>query len=787
MPFALRNAIWVPGLIFFIGALIFLAIWNSSRNHQEETLRLKTSLTAEQVGIRLEEYIADRLAVVGLMVGHWKRGQINTPEAFRLHSLEIQKKFSGLLAINWIDKDGFIRWIVPEEPNKSAKNKSLRKHKTAKNTFLEAERTKKRRVTPPVDLLQGGRGMASYFPIVADGKILGFLNGVFRLEPMIEDCLKTGIKENFNFTITHRQSPVYEFGEIDGALGIDYKASQGFRMDSQIWEITLIPNREMIRRSFSHTIDFALAFGLIMLAGISLLTSRLIQKENLIRFEEKRYKEIFENSQVGMFRVEAGAGKVMDANSQLAKMFGYDDREQFVREVSMENQWVDMNLRQKMYDTLEKTNTIPMIEAQFRRKDDSVFWARFSVNYYPETKYLEGVSIDITEEKKAMQALEESEKKYRTIFETTGSATIIFGDDAVITLANTGFATLVGYAKSEIERQMTWMDFVHEDFMEQMMEYHRLRPDYPESVPGIYETRFVSRDKRRIDGIFTINMIPGTRLRVASFLDMTERKKVEQQLFQAEKMAALGQIIAGVAHEINNPNNFIYFNLPILRKYIEGVLPFLDESDREAEDFSILNMDYEKWKQDVFKLVDNMRYGSERITGIVSELKAYIHSHEQEHKKAQMLPEVIDHVMALIGKQVRKMVRKFDLEVEDALPLVMMNAGKIEQVLINLLINAGQAADKEDSLVRLIVRRDENGNDPVIIVEDNGCGIEQDMLQQIFDPFFTTKGRDAGTGLGLSISHRIVEEHGGTLQVESEKDKGSRFIVRLPAYVKGGI
>ena len=786
MRFTLRNASRIPGLIFFLGAIVFFGIWNRSLDHQEKTLRLKSELTAEQVGIRLEEYIADRLNVVELMMEHWKRGQINTQEAFRLHALEVQKKFSGLLAINWIDSDGFIRWVVPEEPNKDAKNKSLREHKTARKTFLDAERTKSRRVTPPVDLLQGGRGMASYFPIVVDGKILGYVNGVFRLGPMIEDCLRIGIKENFNFLISYRDGPVYWFGEIDDAPGQLYKVSYDFHVDSQNWKITLIPNREMMKKSFSHTIDFALAVGLIMLAGLSLLTRRLIIKENLIRQSEQRYKEIFENSQVGLFRVEAGEGKMLDANSHLAQMFGYENREVFIRELSMKNQWVDPNKRERMYDILERTHSIPSIETQFKRKDGSIFWARFSVNYYPEINCVEGVAIDITEEKKAMGALAESEEKYRTIFETTGTATIIFGDDAVITLANSGFATLMGYSRDEIEGQMTWMDFVHKDFVEQMKGYHRRRPESPNSVPRIYETRFVSREKRMIDGILTINMISGTRLRVASFLDMTERKKVEQQLFQAEKMASLGQIIAGIAHEINNPNNFIFFNLPILKRYLEGALPVLNENAKNNEKFSILNMGYEQWKKDVFKLIENMHYGSERITGIVSELKTYIHSHEQEHKRPEKLPKVVDHVMTLIGKQVQKMVKKFEQEVEEELPPVLMNEGKIEQVLINLLINAGQAADKEDSTVRLEVRKSKENEDNLeVIVEDNGCGMEKDVLQQIFDPFFTTKGRDAGTGLGLSISQRIVEEHGGKILVESEKGRGSRFTVRLPVFVEG--
>jgi signal transduction histidine kinase len=137
--------------------------------------------------------------------------------------------------------------------------------------------------------------------------------------------------------------------------------------------------------------------------------------------------------------------------------------------------------------------------------------------------------------------------------------------------------------------------------------------------------------------------------------------------------------------------------------------------------------------------------------------------------------------MALVGKQVRKMVQRFDVDVAAELPQVRMNAGKIEQVLINLVINAGQAADKESSWVKLTARSVDAGGAVEIRVEDNGAGIPAESLERIFEPFFTSKGRDAGTGLGLSIAQQIVEEHGGRIDVTSEPGRGTCFTVRLPA------
>ena len=132
------------------------------------------------------------------------------------------------------------------------------------------------------------------------------------------------------------------------------------------------------------------------------------------------------------------------------------------------------------------------------------------------------------------------------------------------------------------------------------------------------------------------------------------------------------------------------------------------------------------------------------------------------------------------------MVRRFDVDIADGLPAIPMNVGRIEQVLVNLLINAGQAADKEQSWVRLTARlAGERERWVELRVEDNGAGIPEDKLEQIFEPFFTSKGREQGTGLGLSISQRIVEEHGGRLQVESKLGQGTCFTVLLPPAREG--
>jgi PAS domain S-box-containing protein len=387
--------------------------------------------------------------------------------------------------------------------------------------------------------------------------------------------------------------------------------------------------------------------------------------------------------------------------------------------------------------------------------------------------------FDITEHKRAQEALAESEDRYRAIFETTGTATIIF-DDEVISLANDEWASLTGYSRQEIEGKMSWTAFFSGESVERMQRYQKRRSRDPSTVPRAHEVQLVDREGKPHEGIITVSLVPGTKQCVGSFQDLTELKRAQKEMYRADKMAALGQIIAGVAHEINNPNNFIYFNLPILRRYVEAVAPLLEERLAAEPDLEILNMPFEAFLEDVFKLLENMEHGSARITSIVSDLKNYVRSDEDRDWKVEQVGQVVERVMTLVGKQVRKTVQRLDVEIADALPPVRMNAGKIEQVLINLLINAGHAADKEESWVKVSARPGAEGW-VTLLVEDNGAGIPGDDLEQIFEPFYTSKGRDQGTGLGLSISQRIIEEHGGRIRVASTPGEGSCFTVLLPA------
>jgi signal transduction histidine kinase len=263
--------------------------------------------------------------------------------------------------------------------------------------------------------------------------------------------------------------------------------------------------------------------------------------------------------------------------------------------------------------------------------------------------------------------------------------------------------------------------------------------------------------------------------------DITERKLFERQLIQKEKMASLGVLVSSIAHEINNPNNFVSFNIPILRDYIKEMIPIIDEYAVEHPEFELCNLTYPEFRQDIFKLIVNIENGSGRISTFVSNLRDFSQNKNKKPLIWVELKDVIESVHSICHSKIKSSVKSFVKDIPENLPKIYTEPYALEQILLNLMINAAQAADKHDSWIKLnvTVSNGERGHIG-IEVSDNGCGIDKEAQLKIFDPFFTTKSQLEGTGLGLYVCHTLVERLKGRIDLESEPGKGSVFRLILP-------
>lgn len=273
--------------------------------------------------------------------------------------------------------------------------------------------------------------------------------------------------------------------------------------------------------------------------------------------------------------------------------------------------------------------------------------------------------------------------------------------------------------------------------------------------------------------------LDGAVVRIA---DITEAKGLERHLIHSEKMNALGMLVAGMVHEINNPNSFISFNLPILQAYLKKMFRMLDSHPAAAAHKDWFGMDYPSFRKEMFSLADNLSHGSSRIDNIISNLKTMTHPRQISTQNIWVeLSDVIDKAVMLCRSEIRKRVKVFEVTPPPHAIEIKTDPEALEQVIINLLINASHAADKRESWVRLsAVSAEGSANQAIIEVSDNGCGMTQKTMASIFDPFFTTKGPGVGTGLGLSVSYNLICQLGGEILVESKIDKGTRFKVVLP-------
>lgn len=263
--------------------------------------------------------------------------------------------------------------------------------------------------------------------------------------------------------------------------------------------------------------------------------------------------------------------------------------------------------------------------------------------------------------------------------------------------------------------------------------------------------------------------------------DITEAKIIEKRLVQSEKLASLGLLISGIAHEINNPNNFIILNIQTLKKYLAALMSLMEKHQTCLPDFTIQNMDFEEFQEELFSLIDDISYGSERIDSSISRLKEYVRTRKESIKKWVDIGKTIEKSVSICESQIKEKVDSLEMNIPDGLPKIFTDPQAIEQIIINLLMNATQATDKEKSRIKLDIQMDAPRSEFIkISVNDNGCGMDEETKKKIFDPFFTTKMAESGTGLGLYISYNMVENLNGYFNVESEPGKGSIFEFFLP-------
>jgi PAS domain S-box-containing protein len=362
---------------------------------------------------------------------------------------------------------------------------------------------------------------------------------------------------------------------------------------------------------------------------------------------------------------------------------------------------------------------------------------------------------------RAETALRASEERFRTVVHGAPDGVAILRGPIILYL-NPRAARLLGLARPEDGHGHPITEFLHPD--DQADAARRIREliqsGKPHDAPGEYRSR--SRDGReRVVEISSILIdFDGGRAVLAFARDVTERRAMQTRLAQADRLAALGMLSAGVAHEINNPLAYVLMNLELMSRELG--------KDEPVNRASLMNR------------LAEARHGAERVATIVRDLKTFARE-DQGARWPVELAAVLEAALNVVGDELAKrgrVTRRYG-----QIPTVEGIAARLEQVFVNLLLNAAQALPENDPAhneVEVNVRHDEEW--VYVSVRDSGVGMTEEIRRHIFDPFFTTKAPGGGTGLGLPICQGIVGAHGGTLEVTSAPGEGSTFVVKLRRY-----
>lgn len=577
---------------------------------------------------------------------------------------------------------------------------------------------------------------------------------------------------------------------LDSSGNVEYVVSTGL-------DITDLRNtQEELRESRDHLEEMVAERTSELSRTVEQLKEEVLERtraEEALRDSERRYRYLFEENPSGGLIIGTD-GIITDINSSFLRSLGYS------REEAVGHHALDFIVPDEKEKTAERIfrrfngEEVGEIETPVFAKDRSVHIILFSAGQTELYKDGQTVSIlltgiDITERKKAEEALRQSEQRYRFLFEESPAGNIVIGVDGIIKDVNTSFVRELGYEKSDLIGRPT-LEFIVPEEREHIADVLKARAR-DEFIP--------SRDNRIIakDGSVHFIVFSGTQTLIyennslngilITGTDVTEARKAESlakrhqmQLIQADKMASLGILVSGVAHEINNPNNFILLNSECIHDIWRDVIPVLDEKSQSEGDFEIAGLPYSEIRGETDNLIKGIRVGADRIKKIVNSLKDFARQDPGNMDQAVNLNTVLDSAILIMNNLIRKSTHHFKLELCENLPAFRGNVQQIEQVIINLITNACQALTHQSQKITVSTFYQPESSQLGLSVSDEGTGIAPENIKYIMDPFFTTKRDSGGTGLGLSISYSIVKNHHGELTIQSQPGKGTLVQMVFP-------
>ena len=495
--------------------------------------------------------------------------------------------------------------------------------------------------------------------------------------------------------------------------------------------------------------------------------------ESAVQESEKKYRTLVEQSLQGI--VVISHSRIVFANDSFAHMTGYTIEE--LNDLKEEQVASVINFEAPYLFYPEHTDYPSLKEEKAggysgeykgSKKDGSLCWFQFSANpiLYGGKKAIQVTVIDITERKLAEEALVESENMYRTLLDASPEGILIINLSGRITEVSSITPEIFGTANKHDLIGKHFMRFIHQDSRKKVRKV--IEKTMSEGLEQDIEFILTKSGKEEFVGEISTTLIQENNGMPQSFMaiirDISQRKRMEEQLIHTERMAGLGEMATGIAHEINQPLNTISISL-------ENMLHKISTNDRSEN----------------YYLIDkiNKIFGSiYRIGKIIDHIRAFSRDHGNYIPTAFDINESIRNALSLITSQYKHKAIDLITDLNNNLPWVIGNTFKFEQVILNLIINAKDALEdqklnkKPDKEIKIRTFQDERNI--FVEVSDNGIGIKKEDIGNIMLPFYSTKEEGKGTGMGLAISFGIIKEMKGNIDIRSELLKGTIIQITLP-------
>ena len=493
--------------------------------------------------------------------------------------------------------------------------------------------------------------------------------------------------------------------------------------------------------------------------GISRDITERKKMEEVLRRSEERYRTILEEMEDSYFEVDLG-GHFTFVNNSTCRNLGYSREEltgisykDFTAQEDIEPVFRVFN---EVYLTGMPNKGFPW---RIIRKDGVLGFAEASVSLLRNDKGeivgFRGVGRDVTERKKMEEALRQSEENYRALFDSSVIGTFVLDAETMkVVMGNEAAAKMFGLASTELAIGTNLLDSVPPDDKQGVLAII-VKELFEQDLRRTHELQVLTKDGRRIwVSVTGARIIHGGRLAgLISFADITEQKRQNERLMMTDRLASIGELAAGAAHELNNPlTSIIGFSELLMEK---------DTPDYIRNDLALI------------------RSEAQRAANVTNNLLTFARKHRPTKQPTQ-INDVIEDVLKLRAYAHKSNCIMVERHLAPDLPEVPADHFQMQQVFLNIIINGEYFMTQAHKNGRLTITTKRQANSVMISFADDGPGIPAENLRRIFDPFFTTKDAGKGTGLGLSICHGIVTEHGGQIYATSRPGEGATIFIELP-------